>query len=197
VSNQVYLAQRPKRADGRRNYDGILAAAREAFDTHGTDASLEDVARAAGVAIGTLYGHFPTRETLIEATMREGLASLRAAAEILGGTELPFDALAMWFQRAVAHCSTFRGLVGFLAVSSYDEGTPLFHACAEMHGAGGRLLAIAQHTGAVRADLTSEELFTMITAAAWSRENSAPGHDQSQRLIAVMFDGLKAGASPC
>lgn len=191
----AYLAQRPKRADGRRNYDRILEAAREAFDAHGTDAALEDVARAAGVAIGTLYGHFPTRETLIEASVREGLDTLRASAEHLAEAAAndPLGALTTWVHQTVAHCSTFRGLVGFLAASTYDEGTPLHHSCVEMHAAGDALLARAQEAGRVRPDLTGEELFTAITSAAWARENSPPGHDHSTRLIELLIDGFRAG----
>lgn len=191
----AYLAQRPKRADGRRNYDRILEAARAAFDARGTDAALEDVARAAGVAIGTLYGHFPTRETLIEAAVREGLDALRASAEQLAAdaADDPVGALTTWVHQTVSHCSTFRGLVGFLAASTYDEGTPLHHSCVEMHAAGGALLARAQEAGRVRPDLTAEELFTAITSAAWARENSPPGHDHSGRLIELLIDGFRAG----
>lgn len=192
----AYLAQRPKRADGRRNYDRILEAAREAFDAKGTDAALEDVARAAGVAIGTLYGHFPTRETLIEASVRESLDALRADAERLAeaAADDPVGALTTWFHQAVAHCSTFRGLVGFLAASTYDEGTPLHRSCVEMHAAGGTLLARAREAGRVRPDLTAEDLFTAITSAAWARENSPPGQDHSTRLIEVLIDGFRVGA---
>ncbi|WP_228122682.1 TetR/AcrR family transcriptional regulator [Saccharothrix syringae] len=193
----AYLAQRPKRADGRRNYDNILAAARAAFDAHGTDAALEDIARAAGVAIGTLYGHFPTRETLIEASVREGLDALRASAEELtrNAADDPVGALTTWVHQTVAHCSTFRGLVGFLAASTYDEGTPLHRSCVEMHAAGGELLARAQGAGRVRPDLTAEELFAAITSAAWARENSPPGHDHGTRLIELLIDGFTAGAA--
>ncbi|HVW45119.1 MAG TPA: TetR/AcrR family transcriptional regulator [Amycolatopsis sp.] len=192
AAGQVRLAQRPKRADGRRNYDGILAAARAAFDAHGADASLNDIARAAGVAVGTLYGHFPTRETLIEASVRDGLETVCDRADELAAGSAPLDALTGWLPLAVAHCSTFRGLVGFLAASSYDEGTPLHASCARMHETGARLLRRAQKAGRVRSDLTPEDLFAIITSAAWARENSAPGHDQSTRLLELVLDGITA-----
>ncbi|GAA3845098.1 TetR/AcrR family transcriptional regulator [Saccharothrix violaceirubra] len=188
----AYLARRPKRADGRRNYDNILTAARTAFDAHGTDAALEDIARNAGVAIGTLYGHFPTRETLIEASVRDSLDALRDRAEELtahAGDD-PVAALTTWFHQSVAHCSTYRGLVGFLTASTYDEGTPLHQSCVDMHGAGGALLAMAQEAGRVRADLTPTDLFTAITSAAWARESSPPGEDHSVRLIGFLIDAF-------
>jgi AcrR family transcriptional regulator len=194
VSNRgSVLAQRPKRADGRRNYDGILQAARAAFDELGTDASLEDIAREAGVAIGTLYGHFPSRETLIEATMRDGLDNLRASATQLAESEDPAMALTVWFRQAVAHCCTFRGLVGFLATSSYDEGTPLHHACVQMHDASGELLAHAQRAGRVKSDLTADDLFTMITSAAWAREHSGGSTRAlapAERLIDLLLEAI-------
>lgn len=189
---QVQLARRPKRADGQRNYDAILTAARAAFDERGTSTSLEDIARAAGVAIGTLYGHFPTRESLIEAAVRDGLNSLTTRATELSDTDDPLGALTGWLTDAVAHCSTFRGLVGFLAVSSYDEGTPLHHSCVTMHDAGASLLARATRSGAIRADVTPDDLFTIITAAAWTRENSPTEHDNSARLIHLVLTGITA-----
>lgn len=189
TAGKAYLAQRPKRADGRRNYDGILAAACAAFEASGADASLEEIARAAGVAIGTLYGHFPTRETLIEASVRDGLETVCDRADDLLDAE-PLDALTTWLPSAVAHCSTFRGLVGFLASSSYDEGTPLHHSCKRMHETGARLLRRAQAAGRIRPDVTPEELFTIITSVAWARENSAPGHDQSVRLLEFVLNGI-------
>lgn len=87
---QPYIARRPKRADGARNYDAILSAAGKAFESQGADASLEDIAGQAGVAIGTLYRHFPTRASLVEAATREGLAELIGRAEELSGAPDPW-----------------------------------------------------------------------------------------------------------
>lgn len=188
----VPLAQRPKRADARRNYDSILQAARAAFERQGTEASLEDIARSAGVAIGTLYGHFATREALIEASVREGLETLCASAAVQENSAEPDAALAAWFRRAVIHCSIYRGLVGFLTSSSYDEGTPLHHACVEMHDTGGRLLNRAQQAGLVRADLTAEHLFTMITSAAWARESDTSRSGSSEWLSDLLIEAMSS-----
>jgi AcrR family transcriptional regulator len=185
-----YVARRPKRADGRRNYDAILAAARKAFDVDGSDTSLEDVASQAGVAIGTLYRHFPTRASLVEAATRDGLADLVAHAEWLAATEEPLDALREWMARAVEHFSTFRGLVGILTRSMYDEGTPSHAACAAMHGSGADLLRAAQRAGQVRADLTPDELFELLSGAAWVRENAQPGPDGTARFLQLVLEGI-------
>src|SRR4051812_19473568 len=159
MDGKPYIAQRPKRADGRRNYDAILAAARKAFEADGAAASLEDIASQAGVAIGTLYRHFPTRASLVEATTRDGLADLVHRAERLTAAADPLDALVEWMRQAVRHFSTFRGLVGILTQSMYDEGTPSHTMCSDMHAGGAGLLRTAQAAGRVRPDLTPDELF--------------------------------------
>ncbi|MFD5875491.1 TetR/AcrR family transcriptional regulator [Streptomyces sp. NPDC060322] len=187
---QPYIARRPKRADGARNYDAILSAAGKAFESQGADASLEDIAGQAGVAIGTLYRHFPTRASLVEAATREGLAELIGRAEELSGAPDPLAALAEWMRRAVRHFSTFRGLVGILTRSMYDEGTPSYAACNAMHSSGARLLRAAQDAGQVRGDLTGDELFDLMSGAAWVRENSPADRDGSARFVLMILEGI-------
>ncbi|MFF4969751.1 TetR/AcrR family transcriptional regulator [Streptomyces sp. NPDC001037] len=185
-----YIAQRPKRADGRRNYDTILAAARKAFAVSGSDASLEDIAAQAGVAIGTLYRHFPTRASLVEAATRDGLDTLVAEAREYAAGNGPLDALARWMKSAVAHISTFRGLVGILTEAMYDEGTPSHVACTAMHRCGADLLRAAQEAGQVRDDLSPDDLFDLLTAAGWVSENAAPGRDAGTRVLRLMLEGV-------
>ncbi|MEU3169268.1 TetR/AcrR family transcriptional regulator [Streptosporangium sp. NPDC006930] len=185
-----HIAQRPKRADGRRNYDAILAAARKAFEADGSEASLENIAAQAGVAIGTLYRHFPVRASLVEAATRDGLADLVAHAERLLSSPDPLGALAEWMERAVRHFSTFRGLVGILAQSMYDEGTPSYAMCNAMHHGGADLLRAAQAAGLVRADLTPGELFDLLSGAAWVREQSLPDRDDTPRLLRLVLEGI-------
>ena len=188
--SQPYIAQRPKRADGARNYDAILAAARKAFEAAGAESSLEDIADQAGVAIGTLYRHFPTRAALVEAATRDGLAELVDRADGATRAEDPLTALTTWMDQAVRHFSTFRGLVGILTQSMYDEGTPSHAACNAMHDSGARLLARAQQSGQVRPDLTPAELFDLLSAVAWVRENAHPERDGSSRLLRIALEGV-------
>ncbi|GAA2888366.1 TetR/AcrR family transcriptional regulator [Streptosporangium fragile] len=185
-----HIAQRPKRADGRRNYDAILAAARTAFEADGSEASLENIAARAGVAIGTLYRHFPTRASLVEAATRDGLADLVARAERLAASPDPLEALSEWMEQAVRHFSTFRGLVGILAQSMYDEGTPSHAMCNAMHRSGADLLRAAQAAGRVRPDLTPGELFDLLSGAAWVREQSLPDRDGSPRFLRLVLEGI-------
>ena len=190
-------ARRPKRADGRRNYDAILDAARVAFANRGTGASLEDIAKSAGVAIGTLYGHFPTRETLVEASVREQLDRLDQAAAALSEDEDEdaLRSLTAWMRLAVEHCSTYRGLASFLAGSTHTAGAPLHHTSVTMHKAAAPLLARAKAAGRIREDVSADELYAVITAAAWARENSPAGVDHSVRLLAFMTEGMAPSAT--
>lgn len=184
------IAQRPQRADGRRNYDAILAAARAAFAERGAGASLEDVAAQAGVAIGTLYRHFPTRATLVEAATRDGLEDLVTRARTISTGTDPLEALTAWMREAVQHFSTFRGLVGILATSMYDEGTPSHAMCAAMHTSSADLLRAAQTAGRVRPDITPDELFDLLSGIAWVRENAPRGRDESGRHIDLLLSGM-------
>ncbi|WP_236792324.1 TetR/AcrR family transcriptional regulator [Amycolatopsis sp. GM8] len=188
--SEPYIARRPKRADGQRNYDAILAAAFKAFHADGASASLEDIASQAGVAIGTLYRHFPTRASLVEAATRDGLTSLVDLAEETSASGDPLAALTGWMSSAVEHFSTFRGLVGILAQSMYDEGTPSHAVCAAMHQSGADLLRRAQDAGRVRADLTPAELFDLLSGAAWVRENAAPGKPGATRFLELILTGI-------
>ncbi|WP_261566749.1 TetR/AcrR family transcriptional regulator [Frankia gtarii] len=183
------LATRPRRADGRRNYDAVLGAARAAFAARGAASSLEDIAAQAGVAIGTLYGHFPTREALIEAATRDGLAELLAYGERAAATSDPLDALLGWLRRAVEYCSTYRGMVEVLTRNKYDENA-LNDACKAMFRCGTDLLRSAQATGRVRPDIGPDELIDLISAAAWVRETSPPGRDGGVRLLALIEEAM-------
>ena len=107
--------ERMQRADARRNREALLESAGEAFAEHGTAASLEDVARRAGVGIGTLYRHFPTREALVEAAYRHGVENLcDAAQQLLTSEEQPDVALEMWMRDFVGYVATKRGLAATL-----------------------------------------------------------------------------------
>ncbi|MES9605738.1 MULTISPECIES: SbtR family transcriptional regulator [Actinomadura] len=130
---------------------------------------------------------------LVEAATRDGLDALIAEARTLADARDPLDALTHWMRSAVVHISTFRGLVGILTEAMYDEGTPSHVACTAMHRCGTDLLRAAQDAGRVRADLTPDELFDLLTAAGWVRENSTPGRDASVRLLQLMLEGVVTG----
>src|SRR5437868_15361014 len=121
------LVARPRRADARRNYAKVLAAAREAFAEGGEDTSLEEIARRAGVGIGTLYRHFPTRQALLEALYVDEVEEVCRSAEQLNGGDA-WEALNGWFERLIAYLGTKRALAHEL-LNYLDKDARLFRYC--------------------------------------------------------------------
>jgi AcrR family transcriptional regulator len=187
--NAANTPQRRMRADARRNYERLLAEAEVAFRERGTEASLEEIARRAGVSIGTLYGHFPTRQALLEAMLHERIDRLVATAEELLTHPSPGEALARWARATVAHMSPYRGLATSLLSGLKDENSALYQACQQMTAAGERLLDRARAAGLVRAEAGAADMFALINAAAWVREQVPD--EQGDRLLAFMLDGLR------
>jgi AcrR family transcriptional regulator len=177
------------RADARRNYERLLAEAEVTFRERGTEASLEEIARRAGVSIGTLYGHFPTRQALLEAMLHQSIDRLVAAAEELITHPSPGEALAQWARATAAHMSAYRGLATLLLSSLKDESNPLHRACQQMTAAGEQLLDRARAAGLVRAEAVAADMFALINAAAWVREQVPD--EQGDRLLTFMLDGLR------
>jgi AcrR family transcriptional regulator len=133
------LLTRPKRADARRNYDKVLAAAREAFAEGGEATSLEEIARRAGVGIGTLYRHFPNRQALLEAVYLEEVEEVCRSAKELDGED-SWEALNEWFESLIAYLATKRALAHEL-LNYMDVDAPLFQTCrASLFAAGEPLL---------------------------------------------------------
>src|SRR5919205_618488 len=148
---ETELIARPKRADARRNYDKLIAAAREAFTEQDRSASLEAIARRAGVGIGTLYRHFPTRTDLIEAVYVEEVHALCRSADDLRD-EPPWDALVGWLRRFIGYVATKQALAEELFAVA-DRDSEVFQTCrGAFYSAGEPLLRRAQEAGAVRPD---------------------------------------------
>jgi AcrR family transcriptional regulator len=187
---------RPMRADARRNYDRLLAAAAVAFTADGPDASLEDIARHAGVGIGTLYRHFPTRAALLEASYLDQIESLCAQARDLADDPSPGAALTSWLHIFAAHNLRYRGLKGWLGAAMQDEGSPLSACKTTLRSAAGVLLTRAQQAGAIRPDLTVPELLRLVHAIILTAEIPPVAADQIDRLLSLLLDGLRQPAPP-
>jgi AcrR family transcriptional regulator len=181
------LLSRPKRADARRNYDQLIAAAREAFTERDRSASLEDIARRAGVGIGTLYRHFPTRADLIEAVYVEEVEALARAAEDVTERE-PWDALITWLHGFVGYIATKQALADELFAIA-DHNADVFANCrAALHEAGRPLLERAQESGDVRDDADIEDIIRMVGAIA---KMPAAEPAQIERVLDLALDGLR------
>ncbi|MER6529274.1 helix-turn-helix domain-containing protein [Streptomyces sp. NPDC001508] len=186
-------AARAMRADARRNYERLLTQARAAFAEHGTDASLEDVARRAGVGIGTLYRHFPNRHALLSAVFEDAVGELVARARELLHAPEPCSALVTWLREVVAHAGTYRGLaLALMSVSSdsADSGSALARCGTPIREAGGALVARARESGAVRADVTIGDLLQLTHAIGLAAAESPTDPDLADRLLHLTLRGL-------
>ena len=183
--NEIQL-QRPQRADARANRDKLVAAARALFTEKGTSAPLEEVAERAGVGIGTLYRHFPTRQALLEAVyVDEVEAMARAATEL---EELPpWDALSEWLHQYVGFAATKRALNE--ALMETDASSDVLLTCrSAIIGAGTALVERAQRAGVVRDDTNVTDVVRMVGGIAM-----VPTEDpeQKKRLLELALDGLR------
>jgi AcrR family transcriptional regulator len=179
---------RPKRADARRNYDKVIAAARSAFTESGAETSLEGIARRAGVGIGTLYRHFPNRQALLEAVYVEEVARFCSSASDLDGLG-PWDAFATWIEGLVDYMATKMALANEL-FNYVDHGAPVFTACrASLFAAGEPLLERAQQAGAVRRDVDVAEVIQLIGGIT-KIQGAEP--EQIRHLLSIALDGLRA-----
>ncbi len=181
------IPSRPRRADAARNYDKLIAAAREAFTDDGADASLEGIARRAGVGIGTLYRNFPTRQALLEAVYLEEVEAICRAPEGLGDLD-PWEALATWLRNFAGYVTTKYALAGEL-MSYFDGDATMFMQCrTSILAAATPLLEAAQRAGEVRPDVEAADVMRMVGGIA-TIPNAEPG--QVDRILGVALDGLR------
>jgi AcrR family transcriptional regulator len=179
----LLLERRPQRADARRNFDALVEAGRTVFAESGVTASLEEIARRAGVGIGTLYRNFPSRDALVEAVYLEEVASVVTLAEELDDID-PFDALAAWLRRLADYASTKKVLLDGL-----NRQSPLLQSCRGlMFAAGEPLLARAQASGDVRKDVAIDDVIRLVSGLS-GVAMLEPG--QRDRLLDIAFDGLR------
>jgi AcrR family transcriptional regulator len=180
------LPGRPRRADARRNYEKLIAAARQAFTEADRDASLEDIARRAGVGIGTLYRHFPSRQALLEAVYVEEVDALcRSAVDL--ATEPPWEALVAWLHRFVGYLATKQALAEELLAYN-DRDATVFTTCrTALYTGGTPLLARAQQARLVRDDVDIQEVIQLVGGIA--KIQTEP--EQLDRILDLALDGLR------
>jgi AcrR family transcriptional regulator len=186
---------RPMRADAARNRARILDAATNALAAEGPDAPLERIASCAGVGIGTLYRHFPDRQSLLTAVYREGLEGISAYGRQLLETEDPFAALRDWMTSHLAFNRTHQALAASAIINMLDNPDEEAPPCEEMKAVGQQLLDRAKAAGAVRDDVVVEDLARLISAIALAADGAPEGSCIcGDRLFNVMLDGLRPRA---
>ena len=180
------------RADARRNRERLLAEARTAFHEHGADASLDDIARRAGVGSGTLYRHFPSRDALLDAVAGDAFDRLQRQADDLLGAAEPLEALVTWLRALIEYTMTVRGLAGTLMACQDDESSALQRPCKLIANTMATLLARARAAGSVRPDIEAEDLGRLTYGIALAADSSPQDRELADRLLALTLDGLAA-----
>jgi AcrR family transcriptional regulator len=187
LASPASLLPRPKRADAVRNYDKVVAAAREAFSERGASTSLEEIARRAGVGIGTLYRNFPNRQALLEAVYVGEVEDVSRSVAEFGQLE-PFEALSGWLHRLVGYLRTKQALAAEL-LDYVERDSLLFQSCrSTLFQAGEPLLARAQRAGVIRPDTNVDEVIQLVGGIA-KIANIDEG--QMEHLVGIAIDGLR------
>ena len=195
MDDQSADAARRPRADAVRNRERLLEAAKAVFGAGGPDASLEAVARRAGVGIGTLYRHFPTREALFEAVYRREVEQLADLAEQLKTEARPAEALRRWLRSNVEFVATKKGMSAALALAAHSSSELAAYSFDRLTKAVGALLDRAIAAGEIRADIGPEDLLRALVGICYMYDQ--PGWQASVlRLVEVFVDGLCSQSDP-
>lgn len=184
-------AGRSLRADARRSRELILAAAEDIIAREGADASLEEIARQAGVGSATLHRHFPSRRTLLEAVFHNRVETLRTQAEELARDVEPGRALVAWLRAVGAYVAATRGLAASLLQGERDGDSPQSDTCyAMLRDAGEALLRRAIAAGTVRPGVAIADLLTLVNAISLVTERDPDGANDAARLLTLALDGI-------
>jgi AcrR family transcriptional regulator len=181
-------ARRP-RADALRNRERVLEAAKTVFSSGGPDASLEAIARRAGVGIGTLYRHFPTREALFEGVYRREVEQLVDLAEHLKVTSDPVDALRRWMRSNVEFVATKKGMSAALALTAHGTSQLTAYSLDRLTRAVDGLLQRAVAAGEIRSDISAEDILRTLVGICYAQDKSG-WQANVLRLVDVFIDGL-------
>jgi AcrR family transcriptional regulator len=181
------------RADALRNREKLLEVAAAAFSAHGVETSLDDIAKQAGVGIGTLYRHFPSREHLVEAVYRRELESLAAAAALLAARHPADVALEEWMRRFVSYIAAKRGMAASLKVLMSSNSGLFADGASRIREALESLRARAAEEGLIRDDMETTDLLHALSGI-YSMPDLPDWRDRCHRLIGLLMDGLRTGA---
>lgn len=187
---QPPLAQAPLRADARRNRDKLIEVAALAFAEQGAAAPLEDIARRAGVGIGTLYRHFPTREYLVESAYRRELELLATAATDLIAEKDSAAALEEWMNRFVSYMAAKRGMSSSLKLLFTSNSTLFAEGSKLLHTAFGQLLENGVKAGAVKGDIEAADVLNALFGI-YSIPEGPEWRDRAHRIARLVMDGLR------
>ncbi|WP_020121440.1 TetR/AcrR family transcriptional regulator [Streptomyces canus] len=183
---------RPMRADARRNYERLLKVAAQAFAEHGEGASLDDIAKRAGVGSGTLYRHFPTRRALLEAAYVDRVEGFARRADELAQELPPGEALTEWLFELCVGTIQVRGLKALLGSAMVDDSTATLTVCGtHVQGAAERLVSAARAEGTLRGDVEPIELLRLAHGVAGAAELADGEGESVRRYLSLLTEGLR------
>ena len=178
------------RADARRNYDKILATARLVFSERGTDASLDVIAKRAGVGPGTLYRHFPTREALVDALMQDWTDRVAADADAAIATGAPAAAMLLdWFEHFVEHITLHRGAATKICAAMDDPASPMYRKCRVMGEANRRVIEHLDERGELRPGVDPANVMRLVSGVA-SVADTSRAEIEVRPMLEVVVDGI-------
>jgi AcrR family transcriptional regulator len=185
-------AERPRRADAKRNLDALVEAAKAVFATSGVEAPAKEITDRAGVGVGTLYRHFPTRSDLVKAVLEHEIDSCADAGPALSAANEPGEALEKWLLRYTELLATKQGLAAAL-----HKGDPAFvalvdHFLARLGPVTDSLLGAATDSGDIRADISAKDLLYAVALLCLPAPGEGP--EYNRRMVAILVDGLRYGA---
>jgi len=184
-------ARKPLRADAQRNYDKIVETARAAFRERGADASLDEIAKRAGVGPGTLYRHFPTREALIDAVMRDWADRIDADSEEAATSDLPArEALASWFSRFVENVGIYHGAAAKVMAAMDDPSSPIYRKCQVLVAANQKVLDSVREKGALREGVEPREVMRVVSGIATVVDQSGITAADAGPMLTIVLDGI-------
>ena len=191
TEDAVDAPAKPLRADAQRNYDKLVAAAREVFAERGAEGSLDEIAKRAGVGPGTLYRHFPTRDDLIDALMRDWTE--RVAADSISAVEAGVPArqtLERWLADLVKHMTLHRGAAAKLSAAMDDPSSPIYRKCQMLGDANDRVITYLIDEGALRDGVESHQVMRLVSGVATVVDQAGLEFDQARPMLDIVIDGI-------
>lgn len=184
-------AVKPLRADAQRNYDSLVRAARDAFRENGAQASLDDIAKRAGVGPGTLYRHFPTRDDLIDAVMREWTLQVDADSDDVIASDLSAaETLDAWFGRFVESIGIYRGAAAKLTEAMDDPTSPIFRKCQVLAVANDKVIDHVASLGGLREGIDSREVMRLVSGVANVVDQAGLDPEQAEPMLRIVINGI-------
>jgi AcrR family transcriptional regulator len=182
---------KPLRADAQRNHDKLIAAAREVFAERGSEGSLDEIAKRAGVGPGTLYRHFPTREDLIDALMRDWTARVVADSEAAIEADLPArETLERWFVDLIRHLTLHRGAAAKLSAAMDDPTSPIYRKCQMLAEANDRVIGHLAEERELRQGVESRQVMRLVSGVATVADAAGISDEEVGSMLGIVIDGL-------